>query len=174
MADPHFCLSEAWSARLRPLIPTKRRSARCFCPAHPGRACTPPRMPGHRRGGPPKTCGAGQVRRASPGPRRPRLGVEATPSHPHGKPSPLDAPPGKARQNRSANLARLHNKRGVSGVYADNLQGGCFHVEANSSPKAVAAVERRATPETAHIAYDFIVLVTLPGTQFNEYRAPDA
>ena len=53
-------------------------------------------------------------------------------------------------------------------------RGGCFHVEAKNSPEAVAAVERRATPETAHIAPDFLVLVTLPGAQFNEYRAPDA
>ena len=44
---------------------------------------------------------------------------------------------------------------------------------AKNSPEAVAAVERHATPETAHIAYDFRVLVTLPGAQFNEYRAPD-
>ena len=47
-------------------------------------------------------------------------------------------------------------------------------MEANSSPEAVAAVERRDTPETAHIAQDFLVLVTLPGAQFNEYSAPDA
>ena len=43
----------------------------------------------------------------------------------------------------------------VIGVYEDNLQGGCFHVEAKNSPEAVAAVERRDTPETAHIAHDF-------------------
>ena len=40
----------------------------------------------------------------------------------------------------------------VIGVYEDNLQGGCFHVEAHSSPEAVAALERRDTPETAHIS----------------------
>ena len=51
----------------------------------------------------------------------------------------------------------------VIGVYADTSQGGCFHVEAKNSPEAVAAVERRDTPETAHIAPDFLVLVTLPG-----------
>ena len=62
----------------------------------------------------------------------------------------------------------------VIGVYEDNLQGGCFHVEANTSSEVVAALERRHTPETAHIAYDLIVLVTLPGAQFNEYRATDA
>ena len=61
----------------------------------------------------------------------------------------------------------------VIGVYEDNFQGGCFHVEAHSSPEAVAALERRDTPETAHIAYDFLVLVTLPGAHFNEYSAPD-
>ncbi len=60
----------------------------------------------------------------------------------------------------------------VIGVYEDNFQGGCFHVEANSSTEAVAALERRETPETEHIAYDFRVLVTLPGAQFNEYSAP--
>ena len=62
----------------------------------------------------------------------------------------------------------------VIGVYEDNLQGGCFQVEANSSPEAVAALERRDTPGTAHIAPDFLVLVTLPGAQFNEYSASDA
>ena len=38
----------------------------------------------------------------------------------------------------------------VIGVYEDNLQGGCFHVEANSSTEAVAALERRDTPERPH------------------------
>ena len=46
-------------------------------------------------------------------------------------------------------------------------------MEANSSPEAVAALERRDTPETEHIEQDFRVLVTLPGAQFNEYSASD-
>ena len=45
-------------------------------------------------------------------------------------------------------------------------------MEANNSTEAVAALERRDTPETEHIASDFRVLVTLPGAQFNEYSAP--
>ena len=61
----------------------------------------------------------------------------------------------------------------VIGVYEDNLQGGGFHVEANSSTDAVAALKRGDTPETEHIAQDFIVLVTLPGAQFNECIDPD-
>ncbi len=77
---------------------------------------------------PPRTCRTGlvrptQVRRAQPRsapppasccsntkPPPPDLPI-ATP----GKPSPLNSQPGKARQNRFANLARLHNKRGGSG-----------------------------------------------------------
>ena len=77
-------------------------------PRGPARWCPGPRP--SRPPAPPAAPCTGP-HRATPSRRSP----EAGPVSPQGKPTQPNGFPGKARQNRSANLARLHNERGVRG-----------------------------------------------------------
>ena len=77
-------------------------------PRGPARWCPGPRP--SRPPAPPAAPCTGP-HRATPSRRPP----EAGPVSPQGKPTQPTGFPGKARQNRSANLARLHNERGVRG-----------------------------------------------------------
>ncbi len=77
-------------------------------PRGPARWCPGPRP--SRPPAPPAAPCTGP-HRATPSRRPP----EAGPVSPQGKPTQPTGFPGKARQNRAANLARLHNERGVRG-----------------------------------------------------------